>query len=61
RSWTTTKCGRRCLAAYGLDPSDRDKENTVNDSELILTYRKEEGRSPLDKEKRNADSVPSHS
>ncbi|MGM7637474.1 hypothetical protein [Bacillus sp. Hm123] len=32
---------------YGLEHSARDKGNTMNDSESMLTYRKEECGSPL--------------
>ncbi|PAQ16495.1 hypothetical protein CD798_01005, partial [Bacillaceae bacterium SAOS 7] len=34
--------GRRCSAAYGLESSARDKGNTMNESESMLTYRKED-------------------
>ncbi|WP_157843189.1 hypothetical protein [Bacillus sp. FJAT-42315] len=43
----TTKSGRRWSATYGLERSDRDKGNTMNASESMLTYRKEERGSPL--------------
>ncbi|MGM7636141.1 hypothetical protein [Bacillus sp. Hm123] len=46
-SWTSPKSGRRCSAAYELESSARDKGNTVNASEPMLTYRKEEGGSSL--------------
>ncbi|MGM7636442.1 hypothetical protein [Bacillus sp. Hm123] len=36
------KSGRRCSATYGLERSDRDKGNTMNVSESMLTYRKDE-------------------
>ncbi|MGM7636191.1 hypothetical protein [Bacillus sp. Hm123] len=45
-SWTP-KSGRRCPATYGLEPSARDKGNTMNVSESMLTYRKEESGSTL--------------
>ncbi|WP_157843254.1 hypothetical protein [Bacillus sp. FJAT-42315] len=35
------KSGRRCSATYGLERADRDKGNTMNVSESMLTYRKE--------------------
>ncbi|WP_338752306.1 hypothetical protein [Bacillus sp. FJAT-52991] len=38
----TNKSGRCCSAAYGLDRSARDKGNTMNVSESMLTYRKKE-------------------
>ncbi|MGM7637128.1 hypothetical protein [Bacillus sp. Hm123] len=41
------KSGRRRLATYGLEWSARDKGNTMNDSESMLTYRKEEHGNPL--------------
>ncbi|MGM7634751.1 hypothetical protein [Bacillus sp. Hm123] len=44
---TTPKSERRCSATYGLERSDRDKGNTMNASESMLTYRKEERGSPL--------------
>ena len=36
-----------CLAPYKLEPSLRDKENTKNVSDSMLTYRKEGERSVL--------------
>ncbi|MGM7634642.1 hypothetical protein [Bacillus sp. Hm123] len=36
------KSGRRCSATYGLERAARDKGNTMNDSESMLTYRKED-------------------
>ncbi|WP_338750232.1 hypothetical protein [Bacillus sp. FJAT-52991] len=46
-SWTMRKAEGACSATYGLEPSDRDKGNTMNVSESMLTYRKEEGGSTL--------------
>jgi len=36
------KSGSHGLAMYGLTAYDRDKRNTVSDSDSILTYRKRE-------------------
>ncbi|WP_157843197.1 hypothetical protein [Bacillus sp. FJAT-42315] len=42
-----SKSGRRRLATYELERPARDKGNTMNDSESMLTYRKEERGSSL--------------
>ncbi|WP_157843168.1 hypothetical protein [Bacillus sp. FJAT-42315] len=41
------KSGGCCSATYGLERTARDKGNTVNVSESMLTYRKEERGNPL--------------
>ncbi|OZI10397.1 hypothetical protein CEW92_17180 [Bacillaceae bacterium SAS-127] len=41
------KCGKRCSVTYELERPARDKGNTKNASESMLTYRKEDRGSSL--------------